>query len=273
MLKIKTKCFDIEQIADSGQCFRLVKSTANSWQLIAFSKVLNIYAREDNTYDFDCSQDDFNHVWSNYFDLNIDYESIIKSIPGDDEYLCQCSRVGNGIRILKQDPWEALISFIISQRKSIPAIRGCIEKLSAKCGEPLGSDINGNPLFAFPTAQAIASLSMEELNACGLGYRTKYIKRTASEVYNDDKLLTNMFNLNNEELSKALCEFYGVGTKVANCVMLFAYHRLDAFPVDVWIKRILDTHYNGVFPYIGKIKNVGVLQQYMFYEAQINKKN
>nr|MCR5627401.1 DNA-3-methyladenine glycosylase 2 family protein [Lachnospiraceae bacterium] len=243
MYTTKLKNFDLKSIAESGQCFRMNMTGEKSANLIAFNRSLNITEDEDKSFTFDCDEDDFNNIWKHYFDLETDYSSFIKAIPESDRFLTEAAKDGDGIRILNQDHFETLISFIISQRKNIPAIKACVESLSRKYGEKLSSGA-----YAFPTPEALANASVDELNSCSLGYRTKYVKNTACAVARGDVDLDVLCKLNDEDLHKALLEFNGVGKKVANCVMLFSYHRIAAFPVDVWIQRVIDEKYNGSFP-------------------------
>ena len=259
-MKIHSDNFDLKQTALSGQCFRMIMTDDHTARVIAKDKVLYIRDHGGCDLDLSCTKEEFDILWKDYFDLDTDYGRYIDSVDRDDDFLCRASRCGSGIRILRQDPFETLISFIISQRKSIPAIQTSIEKLSALCGERIEQD-----LFAFPTPHAIASLSDKELIGCSLGYRAPYVKEAAKRVDEGETDLVNLGEMSDEELYDALISFCGVGKKVANCVMLFAYHRIASFPVDVWIKRIEDEYYGGRFPVEKYQGFAGVLQQYMFY--------
>ena len=172
---------------------------------------------------------------------------------------------GRGLRILRQDPWEMLICFIISQRKSIPAIRTAVENLCTRFGAPLAE---GG--FAFPTAQALAAASDEALSGCGLGYRTKYVRDAAERVCDGRLDLAALAGRPTPEVQEALMAVFGVGIKVAQCVLLFGYHRLEAMPVDVWMDRVIQLEYKGKFPPSYK-KCAGVLQQYLFCYARQQK--
>ena len=259
---------DMRKIADSGQIFRFNKVSATEYELLAQNKFLHIKEKSllekdgisYSEYEFDCSRKEFEAFWKEYFDLNTDYEKFSKDIPEDDAFLTKAASYGRGVRILKQDSWEMLMSFIISQRKSIPAIKSSIEKLSKMFGEKIDGE-----RFAFPSANALADASMKELEACSLGYRAPYIKESAKAVAEGDCDLKALCTLDDTELLKALMSLKGVGIKVANCVALFGYYRIDSFPVDVWIKKICDKYYEGSFP-VEKYKGyAGVIQQYMFF--------
>ena len=153
-----------------------------------------------------------------------------------------------------------LITFLLSQRKAIPLIKRSVEQLCARFGTP----IEASGVFAFPTPAQLAAASEKELALCGLGYRTKYVMRAAREVVDGALDLQQIAHLSDEALKARLLALYGVGEKVASCVMLFGYHRLDAVPMDVWMKKAADRYYNGSFPYGGKGSYAGVLQQYIF---------
>lgn len=176
---------------------------------------------------------------------------------------------GAGIRILRQDAWEMLVTFIISQRKNIPAIQACVETLCTRYGAPLLQP-GGNVLYAFPTAQALAAAGEQALRDCALGYRAPYVLAAAQAVAAGALDLAALETLPDARLLEALMQQHGVGIKVANCVALFAYGRMECAPVDVWIQRVIDQHYAGQnpFPAYG---NAGILQQWMFYFARSEK--
>ncbi len=251
--------FDIALTANSGQCFRFQKIDEIHYSIIARQTHLMIQTLDNDRFLLDCDEKSYQEIWHDYFDMDRDYLSIMKAAPPDDAFLQEALRHTKGLRILQQEPWECLISFIISQRKNIPAIKGCVEALSRRFGEPIGDD-----LFAFPTPEAIAASSIEELNTCSLGYRSNYILKTARMVASRQADLDDFGRLSDPELKEALLRFPGVGIKVADCVMLFAYARTKAFPRDVWINRVIDKHYDGQSPaeYLGP--HAGILQQCMF---------
>ena len=259
-MKITNKNLDFFLIARSGQCFRMHASDALI-SLRTGSRFLEIQRNGPEELDLSCSEDEF-PFWAHYLDLNGPYTKAIRQIPKDDPYLLSCASCCRGLRILRQDPFETLISFIISQRKAIPAIQSCVEKLCRLCGE---KDEKG---YAFPTPQAIAACSLEELATCSLGYRAPYVRETARLVC-ASPLPNQNTRLSDDRLMQTLLACPGVGIKVASCVMLFGYHRLSCAPVDVWIQRVIDTHYHGInsFPSLGEY--AGLYQQYMFCHARL----
>lgn len=264
MIKISSEYLDMRKIADSGQVFRFNKTDDGSYDLIANNKHLRIQKLIDNKdiniYELDCSEEDYNKIWKDYFDMDTDYSIYTDDLDENDVYLQKACEYSKGIRILRQDKWEMLVSFIISQRKSIPAIKSSIEKMAVNLGEEIDDRI-----YAFPKPQEILSAYDTVLESCGLGYRLPYIRAAARDVIENGVDLYDSDNLSDEELLDKLKEFKGVGVKVANCVLLFGYHRIGAFPIDVWVEKILNNHYDGTFPMERYKGYAGVLQQYMFF--------
>ena len=262
--------FDPEAIAKSGQCFRMRILAPGRVEVIHRGKYLRIDALGGETFGFHCPEDEFEEIWHAYFDLSADYGVFVNAVDKDDTYLTRAAQSGRGLRILRQDPWEMLVSFILSQRKSIPAIRDGIEKLCRRFGRPFLC--NGREEYAFPMPKALAEASLEDLMACSLGYRAPYIKAAALSAASGETDLAAIHNLNDEALLQKLLGLYGVGVKVASCVMLFGYHRLDLAPVDIWIRRVIDLEYGGVSPFPRFQGFAGVMQQYMFYDQICNKR-
>ena len=279
MFRIEYPYLDMKKIADSGQIFRF-NVYDDEFSLVAGDKLL--FIKEDkNGYILSCSEKEFNEFWLDYFDLRLDYGDFEKNIPETDIFLKDAAKYSYGIRILNQDKWEMLISFIISQRKSIPAIKSSIEKLAKVYGKKIDIKIPefiknidaDTEFYTFPTPKELANADIEALNACSLGYRSPYIEASAKAVYRKDIDLNAIDSLDDEELLKALMSLKGVGIKVANCVALFGYHRIAAFPIDVWIKRMIDEHYDGEFPLELYKGYAGVIQQYIFYYGRESAKH
>ena len=247
------KDFDIKKIAESGQAFRITEEIPGIWRVIAENKVLRIDSAAPQVPD---------SFWSNYFDLQTDYESYRRAIPASDEFLTKAAEYGEGIRILRQDPWEMLITFIISQRKNIPAIKKSVEDICSRYGSPIPGE---EGLHAFPSPKQLVQATESELRECSLGYRVPYIMKASAMVCDGLLDLAAAAHLNDEELMEKLLEVPGVGPKVANCVRLFGYHRIAAFPIDVWIARVIEQQYSGDFPFELYDGFGGVIQQYMFY--------
>lgn len=253
MIKVKAKEFDFVQLKDSGQAFRMMDDGV----CIAMNKLCKVSGKI-----IECPDKD-NEFWTNYFDLKTNYGHFIDAIDKKDKFLSQAADFGYGIRILRQDPWEMLITYIISQRRSIPSIKTCVERLCKSYGKKLSGGY-----YSFPSPKELSKATMDELLAAGLGYRAEYVYLATKAVASGEFRLEDLHNLNYEELVESLKSLRGVGDKVANCVALFGYHRIEAFPIDVWIARTVDQHYGGHFPLEKYEGFAGVMQQYMFYFAR-----
>jgi len=266
LITVQTKCLSLDAIYESGQCFRWAPR-AGGYRIAAWGRILYVRQEKDGIL-LDCSQEEYENIWKAYFDMDTDYPSIIRAIPEDDAYLRAAADYGQGIRILRQDPWETLITFILSQRKNIPAIRQAVEKLCAAAGRVIGED-DGEPVYAFPAPEEILCLTMDDLKACGLGYRAEYVRRTAEDFCRGSLSAKSFSELDDDALLFALCGFYGVGKKIALCTMLFGFHRMNAFPIDVWMQRVGSRYPNGI-PTESYAPWGGVMQQYMFaYERYL----
>lgn len=272
MITIQNDNLSLAQICQSGQCFRMTNhsdSKCSRYHLVAFGKYLEMI-QKGNSISFDCTQEEYDTIWKDYFDLETDYAAIIASVDTSDAYLSAAAAYGKGIRILRQDLWEMLISFLISQNNNIGRIQSSVRKLCNQYGEKRIA-ANGILYFCFPTPEALASASLEDLNACGLGYRSKYICQTADSVCRGDIDLSKLRAMDYGAAKRELLKIYGVGAKVADCICLFALHQTDAFPQDTHISKVMAAQYPDGFPFARYGKNSGILQQYLFY-YDLNKK-
>lgn len=270
MIKIQKDNFNIRQICNSGQCFRMEEIEKNRFSVIAGGKYIEIEQRDLDIL-FICEKEDFAGFWSDYFDFDTDYGSFINSIQGD-QYLKNAANHGTGIRILRQDLWEMIITFIISQQNNIKRIRKCIVMLCEKYGEKK-QDFQGKDYYDFPTVHALSTASEEDLRNLNLGYRSKYIVKTTKSILEDEVNLTNLSQLEYLEAKQELMKLTGVGEKVAECICLFGLHHMDAFPVDTHIKQVFDSNYPDGFPYEKYKGFAGVIQQYIFYYDLFQMKN
>jgi N-glycosylase/DNA lyase len=256
---------DLDKTEKSGQCFRWIPD-GDSFLIPAGGMLAKVSEAGDGIDVFLLSSDkkrkssDIEAFWKKYFDAELDYESIRKMPDKKDKFLKGAAAAGEGIRIIYQEPFETLITFIISQRKSIPAIKTSVERICAT----VGRKIPGTEVFDFPAPKELCSMSGEELSACGLGYRAPYIHSAAESVYHGDTDLEKLSVVSDDELLADLMSLNGVGVKVANCTALFGFHRLNLFPIDVWIQRALDTYYDGTFPLEKYHPYNGIMQQYIF---------
>jgi len=262
IVKLKDE-IDLKIIQKSGQCFRVEEIKGGLFRFITGKNIVYIREKSKKEIEVSCDEKTWKNVWEEYFDLGTDYAKICKEERGKNSFADAAMEFGRGLRILKQDEWEMLISFIISQRKSIPAISSCIEALCDKFGEKIETEYEKVNLF--PTPQSLLNASADELKACGLGYRAPYIRDAAMKVAAGELDLNAISTLSDDELFERLLEVHGVGKKVANCVLLFGYARKERVPIDVWISRVIDEEFGGenLFPIFGK--NGGIMQQYIFY--------
>ncbi len=278
MFEFDSEFFNLNQIADSGQCFRWQEifcdneSKKYHYQVPVKDKLLNIF-QDDKKIKIDCTESEFESFWKNYFDFNTDYKKITSLIV-DDEYLQRAIKYGYGIRILNQDLWEMIISFIISQNNNIPRIKKSIEglcKIFSKKQITL-------ELKSFPTAQEIISFGdknkiLEKLKSVGLGYRDEYIYLISLYTIENPTWIDELKNMTYKDAFEKLISFKGIGKKVANCICLFGLHLINACPVDTWIQKIIDERYDGKIPSWMKSEVAGIYQQYAFYyERFLSKK-
>ena len=258
---------DLSKIRESGQCFRV--AVADGWyRFLTGERALYIRPLGADRYEADCTEAEWQQVWAPYFDLQRNYRAVRGGITGD-PFMQAAAESGRGVRVLKQDPWEMLVTFIISQRKSIPAIQKAVEALARSFGKPLQTQRES--LFAFPTPEALQGAGVQALAQCGLGYRVPYVQDAAHRVCDGTLRLDCLAEMSDDGLLSELKQVKGVGDKVANCVMLFAYGRTARVPVDTWIKKIMQERYGGKDPFAAYGENAGIMQQYAFYYVQHHK--
>lgn len=256
--------FDLKNTLDCGQAFRWECDENNRWYGVAYNKYLELEKLSDGTIVlYNVTEEDFNSLWRDYFDLDRDYNQIITAVSGN-EILKTASEFGKGIRVLNQEPWETLCSFIISQNNNIKRIKGIIRTLCENFGEHIGKG------YSFPTAQKIASLTLDDLDILRAGFRGKYILDAATKVSNGEIDLNRLSSLNVDDARQELMKIKGVGPKVADCALLFSHKHIDAFPKDVWIKRAMQVLFNGELPKEA-VPYAGIVQQYIFFYARETK--
>ena len=268
--------FDPQHVFDCGQCFRWLREEDGSYTGVVQGRVINVKKENDLIILDNTNKEEFENIWFNYFDLGRDYSEIKNQLRVMDEYLEKATEFGQGIRILQQDGWEMLISFIISANNRIPMIQRAINNLSERYGEFIG-EYRGKKYYAFPTAEELSKVSVEDIRACQTGFRDKYIKSVVDYVSENKEDVLSYRKLNTDECIKELVKFNGVGPKVADCIALFGMQKYDTFPVDVWVKRVMEEFYvedNLSLPKIRKFALekfgdlAGFAQQYLFYYAR-----
>jgi len=259
---IETGFFNPELTLTGGQAFRWVKKQENLYFGIAGNRAVTAEITNSGIKLIGAKNKDL-PFWQNYFDIKTDYDEIIRCFS-QDEILRKACKYARGLRHLRQEPFETLISFIISQNNNITRIRGIIERLCALFGEK----INDN-CFAFPTAKALAGLSEADLAPLKAGYRARYIIHAAETVEKGEVDLNSLYNMQTDAARRELLKITGVGEKVADCVLLFAY-RKATFPKDVWIKRAMSEFYpNGLPPCTAGFE--GIANQYLFEYIRNNR--
>ena len=255
--------FDLGKIAVSGQCFRARRFEDDSYRFITREHILYIRRERKGQFFVSCDAEEWKKVWWTYFDLDRRYSEMFKKNRDKHSFVREAMMFGRGLRVLRQDPWEMLVSFIISQRKSIPAISKSVEMLAEKYGRPIGTPLE--TVFTFPTSKELELASSEDLKACGLGYRTRYILDAVSKTTQGILNMEALSAYSDIHLLEALQQVAGVGKKVANCVALFGYGRSACVPVDVWISRAIKDGCGGKSPFPLFGDNAGIIQQYVFY--------
>jgi N-glycosylase/DNA lyase len=268
--------FNPKHIFECGQCFRWYVEEDESYTTIAYGKVLNVKKVENSIILSNTNMKEFHDIWYNYFDLDKDYWSIKKELSKD-PILKEAITFGQGLRILNQEPYETLISFIISANNQIPRIKKAVELISTDLGEYAGT-WNGKEYFSFPKPDKLADLDVEYIKEkYRVGFRADRIKETSRRIKDKEFDLQCLYNLSRDEGKNLLTTLPGVGPKVSDCILLFAFDKEEAFPVDVWVKRVMEYFYlkeetspkqiglSGARIF-GRL--AGYAQQYLFYYAR-----
>jgi N-glycosylase/DNA lyase len=240
-----------------------VKDTKHETEFsgIAYGKKISVAEDSGKFYLYGATEEDFYNIWLRYLGLDTDYDAIDRDIleRSDNPALKDAVEYGRGIRILKQEPWETVCSFIISQNNNIPRIKKIISAMCEKFGEPIEDGA-----FAFPTARALYDAGESEIFALKTGFRAKYITDAATRIC-DGRLDLNSLDGSTDECVKKLCEVKGIGPKVALCSLLFGFSHFDAFPIDVWIRRVMEKYFKEGFSPFELGPYAGIAQQYLFY--------
>lgn len=275
--------FELKDIFECGQCFRWNEQEDGSYTGVIKNAILNVKKENENIIFTGICEEDIKSLIEYYFDLNTDYEKIKQKLSNIDEYLKTSIEYGKGIRILNQDLWEMIISFIISANNNIPRIKGIIERLSQKYGNEI--EWKGQKYYTFPTAEQLKDVTVEKYRKLGLGFRDIRLYETTQMILNKEVDLEKLKNNpNTQEVRNELLTLSGVGPKVADCILLFSdLKRFDIFPIDVWIRRVMNDLYikendetkvsktkieKLAEEKFGDLK--GLAQQYLFYWRREN---
>lgn len=268
--------FNLKQTLECGQCFHFEKIDEMEYAVIQGKHLLHISQKEDNLFCRNVTADEFRDVWMEYFDLNRDYDKIKRYLIQADTRLSEAIRENYGIRILNQPFEETLMSFIISQNKQIPHIKKIVQNISEKYGDYLGT-INNKEFYAFPDRKQLRMINTNDYRELKAGFRAPYLSDAAEKLSGTEFVIPELRAMGYEKAKERLLTIKGVGEKVANCVLLFSLGYRNAFPVDIWIKRIMENLYfegstdNKEIIQFAKKKfgeYGGYAQQYLFYYAR-----
>ena len=277
---------DIEKIFDCGQCFRFERvensQHASEFSGVAYGRFVSFAQDGDTLYIYGSDLADFEAVWRGYLDLDRDYREVERDVlaHSQNSALIAAIEYGRGIRILSQEPFECVISFIISQNNNIPRIKKIIEALSERCGERIElcdeakKHLSGERIpYAFPSAEALCALGEAGLFEMKTGFRAKYIYDASSRVLSGELMLDTVRGEDTERAIERLCEVKGIGRKVASCALLFGFGKYDAFPIDVWMKRVAEKYFGDEAETLSSRTfgdYAGIAQQYLFYYERWN---
>lgn len=247
-----------------GQSFRWKEGEDGSFTGTAMGRTVKVLTQGNDLIIEGATAEDFENFWKDYFDLDFDYVALREELSTKHPVLREAAKFAPGIHILRQEPFEALVSFIISQNNNIKRIEGIVERLCETFGEELA---DGS--FAFPTPSRLASLTEDDLKPLRAGFRNRYILDAAKKVHSGEVLLEECRTLPFEDAKKKLMTIVGVGEKVADCVLLYGLHRTEAFPMDVWMKRAMATLFPDTSPKVFG-EYAGIAQQYIFHYSRMN---
>ena len=274
--------FDVRKVFDCGQCFRFDEVSDSRHDVefagVAFGKYISIAQDGNTVYIYNSTVEEYETIWKSFLGLDRDYGEINDNILSlsSNSALSDAVERASGIRILRQDTWEAICSFIISQNNNIPRIKKLVAAISLECGEPVDlsgmddhiADVHkaheGN-FYSFPSPESLIELRVAGLAALKTGFRAKYIYDAASRVSSGEIDLDLIEKMNTADAVKYLCSVKGIGPKVASCALLFGFAKLDAFPIDVWIKKVIAKYFDADFDPDSLGQYAGIAQQYLFY--------
>lgn len=258
ILQIPKTELNIIDTLDCGQAFRFKAIDENEIAGIAFNKYLHLTQNESEITFYNTTETDFENIWCEFFDLNTDYIKLKKDFSKD-EVLKTAIEYASGIRILKQDSFEILISFIISQNNNIKRIKTSIDKLCKLYGNEIATDC-----YTFPTIEQLKDIQKADISELGLGYRDDYIVDCVQKLVAKEIIIEDIANMDLVDAKKELLKIKGVGPKVCDCVLLFGFYKTECFPIDTWIKKVLAEYYPNGFP--TEYNDVsGIAQQYLFH--------
>ena len=275
MIKRTIDHMDLEQIASSGQCFRWLKLSEDTYSIIHGNYGIEISQAGDE-FTISCGEKEWETIWEPYFDMQTDYTEVERRIAKkDDAHLQEAFEGGKGIRILNQDLWEMIVTFMISQNNNIGRITKSVEELCNRCKKPLefASHLNESgeqSRYRFPLPGEVDEAVFDD-KTMGFGYRSEYLRQIYKYGLENPLWLEDLKKMTYDEAMESLLARKGIGKKVANCICLFGLHHIDAFPIDTHVKQLLDKYYADGFDFKYFSGIAGIIQQYLFYYELVNK--
>ncbi|MDD2627901.1 MAG: DNA glycosylase [Clostridia bacterium] len=275
MLKLKVKCFNLKYTLECGQCFRWKCVGENQYVGVIKDRVIDIKQVAEEIIIKSNKEEELEKVVKEYFDFEKDYGKIENEISKIDDNIKKAVKYSSGIRILNQDLFETLISYIISANNNIKRISNSINKISEKFGKTV--EYNNVKYFLFPELEELKKATIEELVECGVGYRAVYIVKTINMINNQREFEEKITNMDRKNMKEVILKFSGVGPKVADCILLFSLKQSNVFPIDVWVKRIMEKLYFSKEMDIKEISAyskekygnyAGIIQQHLFYNVR-----
>lgn len=270
MIKIKIeKPFKLEDTITCGQIFRFFKMEDGSFDIILKDRVINVYEKNNYLYVSSNNEDDLKSVVMNYFDLDNDYSKMNEYLLKQDKKLDDAINFSKGLMMIKQDPFETIMEYIISANNSVPSIASALNNIALKYGKKVM--FNDKEYYLFPQYKDLKAVKESDLRECKVGFRDKYLKAMIDKLNNNELDLDSFYNMDTKEALDKLMENIGIGPKVASCILLFAYQKYDVFPVDTWVKKVMKKEYNiegekniRAFASITYGKYSGIAIQYLF---------
>lgn len=277
-LKLQTKCFNLKYTLECGQCFRWEKVNENEYVGVIKDRVVRLKQVEDILYVWSSKKENLEEVIKEYLDLNKDYEKLEDTISKIDKNVQCALESSSGIHILNQSPFETIISYIISANNNIKRISKSVKDISSMYGKKV--EFENNTYYLFPTIDEIKNITIDDLLKAGTGFRARYILKDIEYFVNNKGYIESLNNMDTLTARKSLMSLMGVGPKVADCILLFAYKRSEVFPVDVWIKRIMEKLYFNKNVNVKEITEFasnkfgeysGIVQQHLFQNVREGK--
>ena len=243
MIKIKVnKPLKLEDTITCGQIFRFFKQEDDSFDIILKDRVINVYKKDNYLYVMSNNEDDLEKVVTNYFDLDNDYDNAISYLKSVDEKIIDAVTFSSGLNMIKQDPFETVIEYIISANNGVPQIANALNNIARNYGKKVM--FNDKEYFLFPNYEDLKDVSLEDFRSCKVGCRDRYLKSIIERLNNNELDLNKYFKLDTKDALEDLQKNSGIGPKVASCILLFAYQKYDVFPIDTWVKKVMKESYN-----------------------------